>query len=136
MATRLRGGGLPLMSLESKRPIKDFDLKNLQEDEVLLSGAIILGKKKYTLEDMSCGLLVPLILPMPWNYHSGKDVLFRYEIVDKNGKILYHSGDQNMVVCMKSHFYHIGTRNQNKFPEMNQAVTKEVVELVKKSMMQ
>lgn len=88
--------------------IKDAPVNTLKESEVMLSGAII--TRSIPMEDnfpcpgMLIIFLVGNILPSPVAYKSGIDVMYRYELIDSSGRILFHSPEKSSRIYYKDYY--------------------------------
>jgi hypothetical protein len=92
---------------------KDVKAAYLRDDEVLLSGAV-LTQERYTdwgmwlPASLFSGLSLTL-LPTPVPFRQGNALVYRVELDDGRGRILYQSGDRPIVGTFDTyHFYGVG----------------------------
>lgn len=117
------------------RAIKDADVASLQDDEVLLSGTIITRsipfEENFPFPGMMVVILVGNILPSPAAYKSGIDVLFRYELVDSSGNILFSSPDKDYRIYYKDYYIWGRIFNYKKYEKrINEKLDKEILDMI------
>jgi hypothetical protein len=88
--------------------VKDATVDSLVEDEVLLSGTIVTRsipmEENFPFPGMLIVLLIGNILPSPAAYVSGVDVVYRYELVDTNGMVLFSSPEKETRISYRDHW--------------------------------
>ena len=87
--------------------MKDAPVSSLKENEVMLSGAIITKsipfEENFPFPGMLVCILIGNILPSPAAYKSGVDIMYQYELMDSNGRIL-QSVEKSSRVYFKDYY--------------------------------
>ena len=95
-----------------------FEPGDLRDDQVLLRGAVVVTPLN-SMEGIGVFnflylvTALPLVLPSPVPFRAGGYVLYRYELIDTDGRIIYQSGETKSRVTWKYNWLWsaIGVRN-------------------------
>jgi hypothetical protein len=97
VASHLKSAGIQASAM------KDADVDSLKSGQVMLSGTIVTRsipmEENFPFPGMMIILLIGNILPSPAAYESGVDVMYRYELVDSSGEILFASPEKESRIC-------------------------------------
>lgn len=89
---------------------KDVKPAYLRDDEVLLSGAVLSQEREVDMGRLLGAALFSslslTLLPTPIPFREGNALVYRVELTDRRGRILYQSGEQRIVGTFDTyHFY-------------------------------
>jgi hypothetical protein len=109
---------------------KYYTRGELQDNELMFTG-VIARKPYWSLGYALCcgsiGLLIPIFLPMPYGTPYGVDVRYRFELVDKDGRIYLQTRENNLKVKYKSYYVLTGTKRHDDPPQFVLDRSKEEV---------
>jgi len=117
------------------RANKDADVASLKDNEIMLSGTIVTRsipfEENFPFPGIMVVILIGNILPSPAAYKSGIDILFRYELVDSSGNILYSSPDKDYRIYYKDYYIWGRIFNYKKYEErINEKLDKEILDMI------
>ena len=88
--------------------MKDAPANSLKKGEVMLSGSLITRsipmEENFPYPGMLVLILIGNLLPSPSPYISGVDVIYRYELIDSSGRILFQSPEKSSRILYKDHY--------------------------------
>ena len=115
--------------------MKDADVSSLKDGELLLTGTIISRsipmEENFPFPGMMIVILIGNILPSPAAYVSGVDLMFRYELIDSSGRILFSSADKDSRIYYKDYYIWGRIFNYKKYEQwITEKLESEIYDLI------